>query len=161
MPIIISLLYSRWYTTDTLECCKYHDSDSIKVRYVRLITGVVFQGSITNHKQLATAEPCRFSTTLNLQPRASEALKSRVSKPRPFPFSISGSQIILTPLCTPPLAMPLIMDDDMDVDINDLFGDSADMTLPSRPPPKQLFQRVDELRGSGACQYEPQCPFIT
>jgi hypothetical protein len=42
----------------------------------------------------------------------------------------------------------------MEVDINDLFGDGADLPLPSRPPPKELFQRVDELRGSGCTQYE-------
>ncbi|OBT52775.1 hypothetical protein VE04_06832 [Pseudogymnoascus sp. 24MN13] len=45
------------------------------------------------------------------------------------------------------------MDDDMEVDIDDLFGDGAGGLLPpSRPPPKELFQRVDELRGSGCCQ---------
>ncbi|OBT45969.1 hypothetical protein VE00_03746 [Pseudogymnoascus sp. WSF 3629] len=45
------------------------------------------------------------------------------------------------------------MDDDMEVDIDDLFGDGAGGLLPpSRPPPKGLFQRVDELRGSGCCQ---------
>jgi mediator of RNA polymerase II transcription subunit 16 len=50
--------------------------------------------------------------------------------------------------------MPLMMDeDDMDVDINDLFGDGAELSLPVRAPPKELFQRIDELRGSGACQY--------
>lgn len=49
--------------------------------------------------------------------------------------------------------MPLMMDDDMEVDIDDLFGDGAGGLLPpSRPPPKELFQRVDELRGSGCCQ---------
>ncbi|KAL3428047.1 RNA polymerase II mediator complex subunit sin4-like protein [Phlyctema vagabunda] len=48
--------------------------------------------------------------------------------------------------------MPL-MEDDMDVDINDLFGDGTDLALPSRPPPaKELHQRIDELRGSGCCQ---------
>lgn len=52
--------------------------------------------------------------------------------------------------------MPLIMDEDMDVDINDLFGDGAELSLPASPPPKQLFQRIDELRGSGACQYDSQ-----
>ncbi|KFY20265.1 hypothetical protein V491_03862 [Pseudogymnoascus sp. VKM F-3775] len=45
------------------------------------------------------------------------------------------------------------MDDDMEVDIDDLFGDGAGGLLPpARPPPKELFQRVDELRGSGCCQ---------
>lgn len=43
-------------------------------------------------------------------------------------------------------------DDDMDVDINDLFGDGADLSLPSRPPSKELLRRIDELRGSGCCQ---------
>ncbi|KFX86163.1 hypothetical protein O988_09735, partial [Pseudogymnoascus sp. VKM F-3808] len=46
-----------------------------------------------------------------------------------------------------------MMDDDMEVDIDDLFGDGAGGLLPpARPPPKELFQRVDELRGSGCCQ---------
>ena len=55
--------------------------------------------------------------------------------------------------------MPLMMDDDMEVDIDDLFGDGAGGLLPpSRPPPKELFQRVDELRGSGCCQYVPTPP---
>ncbi|TVY15907.1 Mediator of RNA polymerase II transcription subunit 16 [Lachnellula arida] len=43
------------------------------------------------------------------------------------------------------------MDDGMDMD--DLFGDAADLSLPTRPPPsKELHQRVDELRGGGCCQ---------
>jgi mediator of RNA polymerase II transcription subunit 16 len=50
--------------------------------------------------------------------------------------------------------MPLMMNDDMDIDINDLFGDETVLSLPSRPPPRELFQRVDELRGSGCCQYD-------
>ena len=48
--------------------------------------------------------------------------------------------------------MPLMMDTDMDID--DLFGDGAALSLPSHPPPsKELLQRIDELRGSGCCQY--------
>lgn len=50
--------------------------------------------------------------------------------------------------------MPLMMNEDMDIDISDLFDDGTGLSLPSRPPPKELFQRVDELRGSGCCQYE-------
>ncbi|KAI9737316.1 MAG: mediator complex subunit [Claussenomyces sp. TS43310] len=42
------------------------------------------------------------------------------------------------------------MEDDMDID--DLFGDGAGLPLPSQPPPKELFQRLDELRRSGCCQ---------
>ncbi|TVY50079.1 Mediator of RNA polymerase II transcription subunit [Lachnellula occidentalis] len=43
------------------------------------------------------------------------------------------------------------MDDGMDMD--DLFGDAADLSLPTRPPPsKELYQRIDELRGGGCCQ---------
>ncbi|CAD6446684.1 57a8b159-a03f-41bf-85e8-e000fc477235 [Sclerotinia trifoliorum] len=51
--------------------------------------------------------------------------------------------------------MPLMMEDveNMDVDMDDLFGDGAGLSLPSRPPPsKELHQRIDELRGSGCCQ---------
>lgn len=48
--------------------------------------------------------------------------------------------------------MPLMMNDDMDLDINELFDDGTVLALPSRPPPKELFQRVDELRGSACCQ---------
>ncbi|PQE11142.1 RNA polymerase ii mediator complex subunit sin4 protein [Rutstroemia sp. NJR-2017a BVV2] len=48
--------------------------------------------------------------------------------------------------------MPLMMDEDMEVDMDDLFGDGTGLSLPSRPPTKELHQRVDELRGSGSCQ---------
>lgn len=51
--------------------------------------------------------------------------------------------------------MPLMMEDveNMEVDMDDLFGDGAGLSLPSRPPPsKELHQRIDELRGSGCCQ---------
>lgn len=45
------------------------------------------------------------------------------------------------------------MDIDMNEinDIDDLFNDGS-LPLPPRPPPKELFQRIDELRGSGCCQ---------
>lgn len=46
--------------------------------------------------------------------------------------------------------MPLIMEDEMDMD--DLFGDGAGLSLPARPPTKEIFQRLDELRASGCCQ---------
>ncbi|KAJ5047335.1 uncharacterized protein L3040_003162 [Drepanopeziza brunnea f. sp. 'multigermtubi'] len=47
--------------------------------------------------------------------------------------------------------MPLMMDDEMDMD--DLFGDGGGLSLPSRPPPtKELHQRIDELRTGGCCQ---------
>ncbi|ESZ94032.1 hypothetical protein SBOR_5610 [Sclerotinia borealis F-4128] len=42
--------------------------------------------------------------------------------------------------------------DNMDVDMDDLFGDGTGLSLPSRPPSKELHQRIDELRGSGCCQ---------
>ncbi|KUJ20418.1 mediator of RNA polymerase-like protein II transcription subunit 16 [Mollisia scopiformis] len=45
--------------------------------------------------------------------------------------------------------MPMIMDDDaLDME---LFG-GGDLSLPARPPPKELYQRLDELRESGCCQ---------
>jgi mediator of RNA polymerase II transcription subunit 16 len=47
--------------------------------------------------------------------------------------------------------MPLMMDDEIDMD--DLFGDGAALSLPSRPPSKELYQRLDDLRGSGCNQY--------
>ncbi len=46
--------------------------------------------------------------------------------------------------------IPLRMDDEMDMD--DLFGDGAGLALPSRPPSKELHQRLDELRTGGCCQ---------
>jgi len=55
-----------------------------------------------------------------------------------------------------------MMDDPMGMDnlqVDDLFGDDAGLSLmdgqslPSRPPAKELRQRVDELRESGCCQY--------
>ena len=51
---------------------------------------------------------------------------------------------------------PMGMDD---LQVDDLFGDDAGLSLmdgqslPSRPPTKELRQRVDELRESGCCQY--------
>jgi mediator of RNA polymerase II transcription subunit 16 len=41
---------------------------------------------------------------------------------------------------------------DGEVDIDDLFEDGAALSMPSRPPTKELYQRIDELRGSGCCQ---------
>ena len=46
--------------------------------------------------------------------------------------------------------MPMIMDHD---DLDDLFGDSAPLSLPSASPIRGLPQRVDELRLSGCTQY--------
>jgi mediator of RNA polymerase II transcription subunit 16 len=48
--------------------------------------------------------------------------------------------------------MPLMMEEEMEVDIDDLFGDGTGLSLPSRPPAKELFHRIDELRRSGCCQ---------
>jgi mediator of RNA polymerase II transcription subunit 16 len=55
--------------------------------------------------------------------------------------------------------MPLILDNPMgggamqvDLDVDDLFGDGAPLGLPSRPPGKRLHQRLDELRSRGCCQ---------
>jgi mediator of RNA polymerase II transcription subunit 16 len=49
------------------------------------------------------------------------------------------------------VTMPMMMEDEMDMD--DLFGDGAGLSLPSRPPSKELYQRLDDLRGSGCSQY--------
>lgn len=47
--------------------------------------------------------------------------------------------------------MPLMMDDDMDMD--DLFGEGGGLSLPTRPAPtRELHQRLDELRAGGCCQ---------
>lgn len=43
-----------------------------------------------------------------------------------------------------------MMDEDMDID--DLFGEGAGLSLPSRPPTKELYQRIDEMRAGGCCQ---------
>ncbi|KHN99933.1 Mediator of RNA polymerase II transcription subunit 16 [Metarhizium album ARSEF 1941] len=51
--------------------------------------------------------------------------------------------------------MPLILDNSMQVDLNnvdDLFGDNVPLSIPVRPQGKQLRQRLDELRNRGACQ---------
>ncbi|KAF7546627.1 hypothetical protein G7Z17_g8306 [Cylindrodendrum hubeiense] len=51
--------------------------------------------------------------------------------------------------------MPLILDNPMPVDLNDvddLFGDGVGLSLPVRPQSKQLHQRMDELRSRGCCQ---------
>ncbi|RFU33515.1 hypothetical protein B7463_g2798, partial [Scytalidium lignicola] len=48
--------------------------------------------------------------------------------------------------------MPLMMEEEMEVDIDDLFGDGAGLAMPPRPPSKELYQRIDELRASGCCQ---------
>ncbi|RWA10536.1 hypothetical protein EKO27_g4564 [Xylaria grammica] len=59
--------------------------------------------------------------------------------------------------------MPLLLDSDMSgmdqppmqVDLNgvdDLFGDTDPLSLPSRPPSRRLRRRLDELRGRGCCQ---------
>lgn len=51
--------------------------------------------------------------------------------------------------------MPLILDNPMPVDLNDvddLFGDGVGLSLPVRSQSKQLHQRMDELRSRGCCQ---------
>ena len=51
--------------------------------------------------------------------------------------------------------MPLIMDDD-DQYMEDLFGDSEPVHVPiaaAIPAVKGLAERLDELAGSGCCQY--------
>lgn len=59
--------------------------------------------------------------------------------------------------------MPLMMDDNIDVD--DLFGDpgSLELGLHSPSPAKGLPQRLDELRLLGCCRYELDllCTLIT
>jgi hypothetical protein len=56
-------------------------------------------------------------------------------------------------------AMDTVMDDAMEVGaINvdlgdvDLFGEDIGLDMPSRPPSKQLYQRLDELRSRGGCR---------
>lgn len=56
--------------------------------------------------------------------------------------------------------MPLIMDNPMGdagmqvdlTDVDDLFGDTVPLDLPTRPPSKRLLLRLNELRSRGACQ---------
>jgi hypothetical protein len=39
------------------------------------------------------------------------------------------------------------------MNVDHLFNDDSLLMIPSRPPSKELYQRLDELRGSGCCQY--------
>lgn len=58
--------------------------------------------------------------------------------------------------------MPLMLDNAMPVDLNDvddLFGDAVGLSLPVRAPSKQLQQRMDDLRSRGCCQYE-NCKYV-
>lgn len=55
--------------------------------------------------------------------------------------------------------MALTIDDEMNVDMDnmdnmdDLFGDGSNCLLPEdHPPPKELYQRIEELRSSGCHQ---------
>ncbi|KAI0007080.1 RNA polymerase II mediator complex subunit Sin4 [Xylariaceae sp. FL0662B] len=56
--------------------------------------------------------------------------------------------------------MPLILDNPMGgeamqvdlTDVDDLFGDGAQLSLPPRPPTKRLRHRLNELRSRGCCQ---------
>ena len=51
--------------------------------------------------------------------------------------------------------MPLIMDDpSYNMDVDDLFGDTEQVPLPTiaAPPVKGLAGRLDELSASGCCQ---------
>ncbi|KAI1819979.1 RNA polymerase II mediator complex subunit Sin4 [Xylaria intraflava] len=52
--------------------------------------------------------------------------------------------------------MPLLLDGAMTgihLDgVDDLFGDTDPLSLPSRPPSRRLRRRLDELRGSACCQ---------
>lgn len=45
-----------------------------------------------------------------------------------------------------------MMDEDVDMDMDDLFGDGNALSLPVRPPPKEVLRRIDELRSSGCSQ---------
>ena len=52
--------------------------------------------------------------------------------------------------------MSLIMDDDDDQYMEDLFGDSEQVHVPiatAIPAVKGLGERLDELAGTGCCQY--------
>lgn len=53
--------------------------------------------------------------------------------------------------------MALTIDDDMNVDMDnmdDLFGDGSNGLLSdAHPPPKELYQRIEELRSSGCHQF--------
>jgi mediator of RNA polymerase II transcription subunit 16 len=50
--------------------------------------------------------------------------------------------------------MPLIMDHSYNMDVDDLFGDSEQVALPSMsaPPITGLARRLDDLSASGCCQ---------
>ncbi|KAF5595847.1 mediator of rna polymerase ii transcription subunit 16 [Fusarium subglutinans] len=51
--------------------------------------------------------------------------------------------------------MPLILDNPMPVELNDvddLFGDGVGLSLPARAQSKQLQQRMDDIRIRGCCQ---------
>ncbi|KAF5626550.1 mediator of rna polymerase ii transcription subunit 16 [Fusarium tjaetaba] len=51
--------------------------------------------------------------------------------------------------------MPLILDNPMPVELNDvddLFGDNVGLSLPTRVQSKQLQQRMDDIRIRGCCQ---------
>ncbi|KAG9239485.1 mediator of RNA polymeras-like protein II transcription subunit 16 [Amylocarpus encephaloides] len=45
--------------------------------------------------------------------------------------------------------MPLMMDEEM---MDDLFGDGGELSIPPRPPSKELYERLDDLRRAGCCQ---------
>ena len=53
--------------------------------------------------------------------------------------------------------MALTIDDEMNVDMDnmdDLFGDGSNDLLPEdHSPPKELFERIEELRSSGCHQF--------
>lgn len=52
--------------------------------------------------------------------------------------------------------MPLMLDNNMAVDLNDvddLFGDGAPLSLANRNAGKQLRRRMDQLRSRGCRQY--------
>jgi hypothetical protein len=58
--------------------------------------------------------------------------------------------------------MPLMLDNAMSVDLNDvddLFGDDVALSLPVRSQGKQLQQRLDELRSRGCAQYDVHLRF--
>ena len=54
------------------------------------------------------------------------------------------------------MAAPMQVDH---LDVDDLFGDGVALALRNiRTPSKYLYQRVDELRTRGCCQYESSYP---
>lgn len=57
--------------------------------------------------------------------------------------------------------MPMMLDDPMAVDLNDvddLFGDTVGLSLPVRPDNKNLLLRTDDLRRRGCSQYDTSSP---